>query len=111
MTSAIIFKSLGIDSIGNLSMQKPNEIAGTFINKFKLNSYHDEMFERKQVDLSQEKNIKKHINLPQEYNENDEVEQSQVELAVNSMMRQKMKVNLARGVIGNLMESAKKAEQ
>ena len=52
MTSAIIFKSLGIDSIGNLSMQKPNEIAGTFINKFKLNSYHDEMFERKQVDLS-----------------------------------------------------------
>ena len=50
------------------------------------------------------------MNLPQDYIENDEVEQSQVELAVNSMMRQKMKVNLARGVIGNLMESAKKVE-
>ena len=92
-------------------MNKPDEIAGTFINKFKLNSYHDEMFQRQQLDLTKEKNIKKHMNLPQDYIENDEVEQSQVELAVNSMMRQKMKVNLARGVIGNLMESAKKVEQ
>lgn len=62
--------------------------------------------------MSSEAEIVKHINLPEEYkHQNDEVEKSQVELAVNSMLRQKNKVNLQRGMLNFVLKKAKQAEE
>ena len=76
-----------------------------------FNSFHTDMFVRNTPDMTDSHQIRQAYETPKEYQgHQDEIEKSHIELALSDLNRQKMKVDLARGLMLMVHDTAKTDE-
>ena len=77
-----------------------------------FNSFHTDMFVRNTPDMTDSHQIRQAYETPKEYQgHQDEIEKCQIELALTDLNRQKMKVDLARGLMLMIHDKAKTNEE
>ena len=92
-------------------MHTVTRMASSGIDELKASmKFHPELFQRTVKEFGDEENLAKKIELPKDYH-GDEIERTGVELAVNSLVREKKKVNLIRGFLKQVQTTAAEQEK